>query len=310
MADATRATPERGRLDKYAVNVSSPGQEHFSEPSHLTLRQQRWNAREAAQRLTHRSNLRKCGRVRIRTFVELRMGDDRASYGGLVTCGSVWLCAVCNAKIAAHRALEVAAVTEWAHAEGLGMYFGALTVQHGPTDALSTSLDTLRAAWRRMTQGRGWRDIVDSAGGDIRFVRALEINIGDNGWHPHMHPLVVLPNAGASSDAVAAQITRRWRQSVEACGGHASEAAQNLQRVERISDVGSYITDQTYGGKGTRVDLEMTSSQTKRGFTRAKGTRSHWSILESLTTNNADNAHYVSPFTWNEYAPLPHHRRR
>ena len=100
-------------------------------------------------------NVQKCGRVRHSSTVELRMADGRASYGGLVTCGAVWLCPPCQAKIAAYRALEVAAVTEWAESNGVAMFFGALTVHHGPNDPLSMSLGTLSSAWRRLIQGAG-----------------------------------------------------------------------------------------------------------------------------------------------------------
>ncbi len=302
MSEGITRAPEGVALDKNAVNASTPDQTVNSSQRSANLRRERWAAREVARRLTHRANVAKCGHTRMRSFVELRLGDDRASYGGLVTCGAVWLCPVCQAKIAAHRALEVAAVTEWAEREGIAMYFGALTVQHGPDDALSVSLDTLRTAWREMTRNRGWQNIVDAAGGEVRFVRALEINIGANGWHPHQHPLVLLPAASTAADSVAAAITARWRECVERAGGQASSAAQRLERVERAGDVGMYITDQTYGGKGARVDLEMTSSQNKRGITRAEGTRSHWSILEDLALGNADNAHYVS---MNEVTTIP-----
>src|SRR3954465_4235701 len=96
----------REALDKYAVNASP--QDHQAD-----LRASRWAAREAVQKLSHRQNVRKCGRVRVAPTVDLRMADGRASFGGLVTCGAVWLCPPCQAKIAYHRALEVAAITEW-----------------------------------------------------------------------------------------------------------------------------------------------------------------------------------------------------
>ncbi|MFC0681475.1 protein rep [Lysobacter korlensis] len=240
--------------------------------------------------------MQKCGRVRHSSTVELRMADGRASYGGLVTCGAVWLCPPCQAKIAAYRSLEVAAVTEWAEANGVAMFFGALTVHHGPNDPLPMSLGTLNRSWRRLIQGAGWQQIVDAAGGQIQFIRSLEINIGANGWHPHLHPLVLMPRAagrGAAEHAVQ-DMLGRWVQIVVAEGGRVSVDAQQLAWVENAPDVGAYITDQTYQGKASRVDLEMTTSQSKSGFGRAKGTKSHWSIIENLANSNADNAHYVS----------------
>ena len=82
---------------------------------------------------------------------------------------------------------------------------------------------------------------------------------------------------------------------VVAEGGRVSIDAQKLEWVEHASDVGAYITEQVYQGKASRVDLEMTTSQAKSG-SRAKGTKSHWSIIESLANLDADNAHYVRSY--------------
>jgi hypothetical protein len=42
---------------------------------------------------------RNCGVVPVGDRVEIRMNDGSAYYCGLETCGNVWLCPVCSAKI-------------------------------------------------------------------------------------------------------------------------------------------------------------------------------------------------------------------
>ena len=51
---------------------------------------------------------RNCGAVPVGDRVEIRMKDGSAYYCGLETCGNVWLCPVCSAKVHHRRAAEPA----------------------------------------------------------------------------------------------------------------------------------------------------------------------------------------------------------
>ena len=48
---------------------------------------------------------RDCGAVPIGDQVQIRAKDGAAYYAGLETCGNVWLCPVCSAKIHHRRAV-------------------------------------------------------------------------------------------------------------------------------------------------------------------------------------------------------------
>lgn len=279
------AAPGGGRLDKNADNSSTDSRRR-------ALRASRWAAREAVQRLTHRPNVTKCGRCRIAPQVQLVVSPEgTGAFRGVATCGAVWLCAVCNAKIAARRALEVAAALQWAQETGSAALFGALTIRHQRDEPLDELLRILRRAWQLMTSGREWERLKESAGGEVMVVRTLEVNIGPNGWHPHLHPLFLLPRASRpEAERVAGEIQVRWLRSVIAAGGDLTWEAQKLEPVITLGDVGAYITDQTYGGKSSRLDLEMTNAQGKAGFMREKGTRSHWAVIADLASRSADNA--------------------
>ena len=50
---------------------------------------------------------RNCGAVPVGDQVEIRIKDGSAYYCGLETCGNVWLCPVCSAKIHHRRAAEL-----------------------------------------------------------------------------------------------------------------------------------------------------------------------------------------------------------
>ena len=55
----------------------------------------------------HTERQRNCGAVPIGDQVEIRIKDGSAYYCGLETCGNVWLCPVCSAKIHHRRAAEL-----------------------------------------------------------------------------------------------------------------------------------------------------------------------------------------------------------
>jgi hypothetical protein len=50
---------------------------------------------------------RNCGVAPVGSQVEIRIKDGSAYYSGLETCGNVWLCPVCSAKIHHRRASEL-----------------------------------------------------------------------------------------------------------------------------------------------------------------------------------------------------------
>lgn len=112
-----------------------------------------------------------------------------ASYGGLQTCGSVWACPICAAKIGARRSEEVAAGASAWRARGGHLYMLTLTVRHDITRSLSSLHENINAAYRRMRQGRMWQ-LAIIRWGLIGSITAREHTHGKNGWHPHLHVLL------------------------------------------------------------------------------------------------------------------------
>lgn len=92
-----------GRLDKNANNFGNR-----SENVDFT-RIDRWVARGVLWEVSSLPRVKKCGRVTVRGsgHVDVRKTADAVGFAGLHTCGSVWACMVCNAKIQAVRRLEL-----------------------------------------------------------------------------------------------------------------------------------------------------------------------------------------------------------
>jgi len=124
----------------------------------------------------------------------------RARYSGIQTCGSVWECPTCAAKIQASRADEISRAVDdhWGLDRAVLL---TLTVRHAPTSDLKALRRGLADAWRIMRSGAPWRRIAERWG--IRgYIKALEVTHGPNGWHPHLHVIFLLDRPIAA---------KRWR---------------------------------------------------------------------------------------------------
>lgn len=88
--------------------------------------------------------------------VGVRLADGHAGIAGLETCGSVWACPVCAAKIQAARAEELGQVLAWARGEQKTLAMLTLTVRHTKRDSLSRVWDTVTGAWADVTAGAAW----------------------------------------------------------------------------------------------------------------------------------------------------------
>lgn len=125
---------------------------------------------------------------------------ERAEFFGVQTCGSVWTCPLCAAKIASKRRDEMRQAMarhrfdEHGKETGGMVFLATYTFQHsaeeGGAGCLEPQLDKLREQMRKLTASRAYKEIMESAG-FVGAIRAMEVTYGEiNGWHPHVHQLV------------------------------------------------------------------------------------------------------------------------
>jgi hypothetical protein len=283
------STPERaseghggaGPLENYANSSSPP-------PSARLSRARRYRRRSLLWGLSSLPRVRKCGRVTRSPggLVEVRRGPGGAGLGGLCTCGSVWACPVCNAKVMARRALELGcAVASW-HAGGPERppgvsLFGTLTLRHRVDEPLAKLWEGLTKAWGDVTSGAPWLRQKERLGLG-GWVRAIEVNHGVNGWHVHIHTLLLASAAVGEDQAAdfAGWLAARWSRAVVKQGLSAPLAVgQDLRLVRdvRDGDLAAYVTKQTDLG------LELTQSQSKRARS-AHSTVPVWDLLTQVET--------------------------
>lgn len=151
-----------------------------------------WQPGEAADRQhrtcwCHRTSHSSQGGAQVFRAVD----GARARLGGVVTCGQVWTCPVCAAKVAETRRHELS-IASTRHVQAGGRaYLVTFTYPHNASNAgqLAQQLDALAAARQRFQNSRRWKGWAADAG-RVGGVTSLEVTYGSNGWHPHLHMLV------------------------------------------------------------------------------------------------------------------------
>lgn len=295
-------------------------------------RASRFEGRAALRRVTVVPRCVDCGREPNGQGVQVRRSDAGVvGFAGLVSCGRVWLCPVCNAKIMASRAVELGLVLAWASARGYHVIWGSLTMRHNYLTPLDWMLQAQRDAWAFVVGSKTWRahsatttvqhvhdsqcakvgcqgdhahnsdcaarcdrrrdQVLTSSAGRVGYVRAAELTTGENGWHPHFHPVIIYRGTKVAAQAFADQVVALWVEGVERTEGAEARAIGGqllrvVSGVDVFNELTGYITKGTYDH--AKLALETTWSQGKTGRGRVKGTVSHWDLLARIALAQAD----------------------
>lgn len=143
----------------------------------------------------------------------------RAGFAGLSTCGSIWLCPVCAAKIAARRAEELSTVLENVRDTGYQLAMVTLTVRHSSKDSLKDVWSAVGRGWHRVTGGKAW--LADKKHYDIPgWVKAVEVTHGRNGWHVHVHTVIAYKDIPKAATALGQRIYGRWESGLKETKKH------------------------------------------------------------------------------------------
>lgn len=263
-------------LGNYTKTVGTPGQ------SHDPKRAEKYAALRALLDITTLPRLRKCKRVSMIEGGEvLARHGRRASIAGLISCGSVWACPVCSAKISAQRAQELDKLVRWNADRGGSLALLTLTMRHHKGQSLRALRKALTGAWRYLVQSRTWTDSKKSLAMD-GYVRAIEVTDGANGWHIHIHALLVFTGPITDADAalLESDLWERWsaglaREGMTAEREHAVDVRRGEDALETLGRYLNKIVFETVGGRWKKA---------------GKGGRTPFQILaDGLATGNADD---------------------
>lgn len=284
-------------------------------------RQERYEMREFLHDVTTLKRVETCGRVSYMMdgLVEVRYRDGAAGYHGVATCGSVWACPVCSAKIQSARRQEVQAVLDWAISQGLVLGFGTMTLRHNKNQPLAKLWGGLGECFKAVRTDRAVRNRrswlmadLDTGVSTMPYIRTQEVTYSyENGWHPHVH-MVYFFRPGTTQEDVnmlADNEFKVWQRTALAEG--LGEPLRDLYEIklmnpqdsadvtEDVQRVANYLTKATLGQPAEAAPkeslaqviegatYEMQGSMTKKA--RA-GSRTPAQILHDVReTYNADD---------------------
>jgi len=340
-----------------------------------------------------------------------------AGYSSVQSCGSVWVCPVCAAKVQARRSKELGDVLSWARREGHTVAMVTMTVRHDRKMPLATPevdtfdpesgervtgvWDAVQAGWEAVTKGSQWvsenedsyaeridawdaafeawsagrgksprggraHELVMTYAGSVEpevlvsysprpqrrvgdqerygvkgWARATEVTVGDNGWHVHVHAVLVLEGektaAAINAFAVGKRMWNRWVQGIGTEGFTAVEDSGGLDiRIAHAAEkrLAEYLTKDGLGlpvgdtaehvtasfEKAARdIAKEAALGATKKG---RKGGRTPFQLLSDLVDAQDSGAFDLAPdhflrkraardlALWSEFIDGSHGRRQ
>ena len=121
-----------------------------------------------------------------------------------------------------------------------------------------------RSALRKLRAGAPWKRIKDRNGFD-GLIRALEINHGANGWHPHTHELWCVDES-VNTNELQATVTNRWMTMLKKAGlllGDDKAARRYAVDIKDNMSATQYLTK--HGKKTWGGDRELAKASTKKG---------------------------------------------
>jgi Replication protein len=271
----------------------------FASPSEETAgqgrRAVRYKLRQLLREITEVDRCRKCGREIMGGAVAIKVKGGIAHFSGVETCGRVWLCPVCAAKIRARRGDEVAeGVGRWI-ADGHAAYFATATLHHDQGDALKDSLDVLTKSWRALMSTKSAM-IEKKWYGVIGNIKAVEVTHGRNGWHPHIHSVILVEDAVEFWSLIEwmKRLDGRWSRALVRNGWDAGKVGVRFQldSVNRATtaQLAAYVTKVQEAGLGN----EIARADLKRG---RRGSRTPMQILADFGTDG----HADDLALWLEY---------
>ncbi|WP_341894301.1 protein rep [Ferrovibrio terrae] len=224
-----------------------------------------------------------CGYKHHKSIIDIRRTSHGSlHYAGLETCGSVWTCPVCAARVAEARRDEVEKIMDAHTSMGGAVYMATFTIRHHAFQRCGDLRASLVEAWRRVQQGSVWQGLKERYG-IIGTIRALEVTHGQNGWHPHLHLLICTKRilSDVQQSALADGLWNRWSSSLHRGGlGSATRDAFQFDRCGTAADAGAYVAKW-----GAASELVKGHAKLARG-----GGMSPWQLLREAGAGSKEAA--------------------
>lgn len=281
------------------------------DPSQVRL--ERYALQSVARELLPKSRTAKCLRTSYRKGGDVEVWyspqHQSASFGGLVTCASVWNCPVCMAKITERRRVELQAAMIEAKAQGLHCYLVTLTHPHSRFDPLAGLLTSEQQALKRFLGCWGVVHLLRDLG-RVGQVRSWEVTHGrlrviSHGWHPHFHILLFLDRPIEHLPSVELMLFGHWASACVRSGLERPSERFGV-RLDDGSRAAQYVAKmglEDAKGEGWGLESEMTKGHCKRS-------REGETPLDLLRAYLADDADRQAAWLFREYSSAFHGKRQ
>jgi hypothetical protein len=216
--------------------------------------------------------------------------EQKSRYNGLQTCGSVWSCPCCAARISEQRRNELNQLLAWSRKKDYAIFMLTLTTRHNKKQSLKEVLDKLKDAKKRLAQHSAFKRIKPKL---IGYVTATEVNGGGpNGWHPHFHIIFIIDDFEPEACSLLESLRSAWLKCLTTAGLSGNDAAFQVQAADHAH---------RYVGKwGAGEELALGHKKSSR-----EG-RSPFQLLADFS----DNADHRAGELFKEYAKVFKGRRQ
>lgn len=196
-------------LGKPTSIASAPGQSGGLEEAGKRRRR----LRRYLWRISPSARWGKCGRIPVSktSRVLVRAAERVAWLANVFICGAIHTCPVCGPRLRSGRADEISVYAGRWLDDGHGLTMVTLTLAHHAGMRLKAVWAAVSDGGRFIRSGRPWQRF-QAAIGYVGAIRALEVTVGWNGWHPHIHLLMFTEKPlGARGLVLTAEYFRqRW----------------------------------------------------------------------------------------------------
>lgn len=243
-----------GKTTKSASNADFVGLR-----SKAQLRVKRFLLQDEACKLLPSERVNYCLRHRVSkengVLVKYNEITKTASYSNLQTCGSVWNCPVCAAKISEKRRIELKKGISQHRKNGGHVYLLTLTNLHHFGDNLEQLMAGQKKALKYLWSDRKPKEHFLELG-KVGHITANEVTHGKNGWHPHMHILMFFDSA-IDIKELQTFIAKYWQH-----------CCRKAKLKEPSLEHGCDITDGNFADRYVAkwgIEEEMTKGHIKQG---------------------------------------------
>lgn len=302
----TSKNPSAARSAERLGNITESSANHKRATSH----RYKYHLLDTAQKYLKEYRVSTCQRVPVGyapnndySSFEVNIGKSEnglTKFGGLSYCGNLWQCPCCAANVGRTKAREVeVAMSENAKRGGQSL-FVTFTQPHNSTDDLKSLVKRQQESISKVFSNGSVRRFL-AAHGYIGQIRAFEVTHGANGWHPHLHIIMLFDRitVNKKTDQLHALLYKFWAQYIVQKGGQMPTENHGVDvRLPRKGDseeIAAYVA---------KWGMEVTATHTKKGI--GKESRTPFQILDDISDNYTKRDHALLI----EYAQATHKKTR